>query len=100
MAYWLITLLMGSAASSKHQTDSSTTQIVLYFLYVVQHIHFAVRYQPLTKPSQMDAYLTACGVQLLIFTCLIMTPSFALKLWAAPVGLIFSVGFWGVYIKD
>ena len=48
----------------------------------------------------MGAYLSASGMQLLTFVCLIMAPSFPLRDFMIPVTFVFGIGFWGVYLKQ
>ena len=95
IAYVIVTLLI---KLGKNQTDSNI-QIILYFLYMMQQVQFAVRYQPMTKPKEMDSYLNASGLQLLTFVCLVMTPNFPFAQFIFPVTTIYSVGYWGMFVK-
>ena len=95
IAYCVITVLIGFGKSQ----DDGNIQIVLHFLYMVQQLSFFLRYKPLSNTKEIDLYISASGVQLMTFVCLVMTPAFPFKYFAFPVAFTYSVGFWGVYFQ-
>jgi hypothetical protein len=46
----------------------------------------------------MSPYLNASSMQLVVLVTLVLTPSTPLKYFVVPVTVIYSLGFWGVYV--
>ena len=75
----------------------AVNQIIFYFIYLMQQINSVVRYQPLTNKADMAPYLTASSMQMMVFVCLVVTPCIPYEQFVAPVGTIYSFGYWTMF---
>lgn len=58
-----------------------------------------IRYEPQLNAAGMAPFRAQGTVQLITFVCLVMVPTTTFKYFVAPVGIIYSFGFWAVHLN-